>query len=470
MSRQTRAFIVAVVGLAVGAALGWLAGWLIRSDNAPFLVALGAVVGMWGGLAWARIMRLLVLAVGGLLALLLLLVVLTPPRAPIQAPAPPPTAAASPAPRADGLTADQSATLESLRKVDEYPLYTMRYQAGRPRSQQHLPSRPTATDDSLRRQASQRLQRFQPPGEDTSNSSFACSLPSRPTATDDSLRRQASQRLQRFQPPGEDTSNSSFACSLFAALGDAEDRLFGRNFDWRYSPALLLFTDRPAAGGYASISMVDLAYFSFGDQVKDLTTLPLAARRPLLDAPGWPFDGMNAAGVAVGMAAVPQADERHDPGKPSIDSLAVMREILDRAGNVDEAVAILKGYNIAWEDGPPLHYLVADRGGRAALVEFYGGEIAVLLNAGPWHAMTNFTRSAVAGDAAGQCHRYDTLIRRLTDTSGTLSSRGALGLLQAVAQTDSTQWSVVYGMSTGRVEVVMGRSYGQVYTFRLGER
>ncbi|MBM4460676.1 MAG: linear amide C-N hydrolase, partial [Chloroflexi bacterium] len=296
------------------------------------------------------------------------------------------------------------------------------------------------------------------------------SLPSRPTATDDSLRRQASQRLQRFQPPGEDTSNSSFACSLFAALGDAEDRLFGRNFDWRYSPALLLFTDRPAAGGYASISMVDLAYFSFGDQVKDLTTLPLAARRPLLDAPGWPFDGMNAAGVAVGMAAVPQADERHDPGKPSIDSLAVMREILDRAGNVDEAVAILKGYNIAWEDGPPLHYLVADRGGRAALVEFYGGEIAVLLNAGPWHAMTNFTRSAVAGDAAGQCHRYDTLIRRLTDTSGTLSSRGALGLLQAVAQTDSTQWSVVYGMSTGRVEVVMGRSYGQVYTFRLGER
>ena len=117
------------------------------------------------------------------------------------------------------------------------------------------------------------------------------------------------------------------------------------------------------------------------------------------------------------------------------------------------------------------HYLVADRSGRSALVEFYGGEIAVLPNADPWHAATNFTRSAVTGDAAGQCPRYDTLIRRLTDAGGALDPGDALGLLQAVAQTQSaTQWSVVYGMSTGRVEVVMGRSYSQVYTFQLGER
>ena len=180
---------------------------------------------------------------------------------------------------------------------------------------------------------------------------------------------------------------------------------------------------------------------------------------------------MNEAGVAVGMAAVPRANERHDPGKPAIDSLRVMRLILDHAGNVDEAIAILTQHNIAWEGGPPLHYLVADRSGRAALVEFHGGRIAVLPNVGPWHAATNFTRSAVAGDAAGQCHRYDTLVRQLTATSGTLSPRGALDLLLAVAQTQSaTQWSVVYGMSTGTVDVVMGRSYRQVHTFEIGKK
>ena len=198
--------------------------------------------------------------------------------------------------------------------------------------------------------------------------------------------------------------------------------------------------------------------------------LPLAERRGLLEAPSWPFDGMNEAGVAVGMAAVPQADQRRDPGKPTIDSLEVMREILDRAGSVDEAVAILEQYNIDWEGGPPLHYLVADRSGRAALVEFHGGQIIVLPNAGPWHAATNFTRSAVAGDAAGQCPRYDTLVRRLTEVRGALDSRAALDLLQAVAQTESaTQWSVVYGMTTGQVEVVTGQAYDRTHSFRLGQ-
>ena len=433
MSKRTRVLTGVVGGLALGAAAGWLAAWLARSDNAPFFVALGALAGIWGGLAWARVLRPLVLAVGGLLALLLLVAVFTPPRAPIQAPAPATTAPTLPTPRPDGLTPDQVATLGSLQKVDDYPLYTMRYRVGRPRFV-------------------------------LGSAEVAATPQSRPAATDDTCAARLGSRCSGFNHP------ALSACSLFAALGDPTNRLFGRNFDWRYSPALLLFTDRPATGGYASVSLVDLAYFGFDDKVKDLTALPLAERRALLDAPGWPFDGMNEAGVAVGMAAVPQADERHDPGKPSIDSLQVIREILDHAGSVDEAVARLKEYNIAWEGGPPLHYLVADRAGRAALVEFYAGKIAVMPNAVPWHAATNFTRSAVTGDAAGQCPRYDTLVRRLTQTHGALDPRGALDLLQAVAQTQSaTQWSVVYGMSTGTVEVVMGRKYNRVYTFRLGE-
>ena len=403
MSKRVKTFVGAVVGLALGAALGRLAGALIRSDNAPFFVALGALIGTWSGLVWARALRPLVLGLIGLVGLLLIAVLFTPPRARFQAPAPAPTTAASPALQADSLTPDQVATLSSLQRIDDYPLYTMRY-VGAPRAS------------------------------------------------------------ETWEVP---ETSQVFACSLFAALGDPDNRLFGRNFDWRYSPALLLFTDRPA-GGYASVSMVDIAYLGFDDRTVDLTTLPLAERRGLLDAPSWPFDGMNEAGVAVGMAAVPSADQRRDPGKPTIDSLAVMRAILDHAGNVDEAVAILRQYNIDWEGGPPLHYLVADRSGRAALVEYYGGRIIVLPNTGPWHAATNFTRSAVAGDAAGQCHRYDTLVRRLTDAGGALNPRTALDLLQAVAQSESaTQWSVVYGMDTGQVNAVMGRRYSQAHTFRL---
>ncbi len=412
MSKRVKTLVGAVMGLALGAALGRLAGALVRSDNRPFFVVLGALVGLWGGLVWARFLRPLVLAAIGLAALLLIAVLFTPPRAQFSSPPSVLVAGASPTPQLAGLSPDQAATLSSLRKVDDYPLYTMRY-LGAPRGSETWEAAGT------------------------------------------------SQVLEKC----------SWACSLFAALGDPHDRLFGRNFDWRHSPALLLFSDRPAAGSYASVSMVDIAYLGFDDRSVDLTTLALTERRGLLDAPSWPFDGMNEAGVAVGMAAVPQADQRRDPGKPTIDSLEVMREILDHASNVDEAVAVLKQYNLDWEGGPPLHYLVADRSGRAALVEFYGDQIVVLPNTGPWHAATNFTRSAVAGDAAGQCQRYDTLVGRLTDAGGALNPRAALDLLRDVAQTESaTQWSVVYDMSTGQVDVVMGRAYDRAHSFRLGQK
>jgi hypothetical protein len=332
---------------------------------------------------------------------------LTPEPPTISAPAP----ADANAPSADGLTAEEAATLGSLTKVDDYPLYAMRY--------------------------------YGP---------FHAA--------------KASEISEAFNV----SAGTGWACALFAALGDADNRLYGRNFDWRFSPALLLFTEPP--DGYASVSMVDLEYFGFSDRATgrlvDPTQLSLAERRSLLMTPTMPFDGLNAAGVAVGMAAVPQADGRHDRGKPAIGEIAVIREILDHAARVDEAVAILQQYNIDWEGGPPLHYLVADRSGRAALVEFHAGQIVVLPETGPWHAATNFTRSAVSGDAAGECPRYDTLVRRLTAANGALASKDALGLLRSVAQSETaTQWSVVYNMSKGQVDVVMGRHYDRVHTFQL---
>ena len=224
--------------------------------------------------------------------------------------------------------------------MDEYPLYTMRFvrEAGPPVAD-------SAGYVSVLGQWST-----------LSASKGASLLPK-------TLRRRASTRSACLLRLSYLSKLPAWACSLFAALGDPGNRLYGRNFDWRYSPALLLFTDRPAAGGYASVSLVDIAYFGFDDGTIDLAALPLAERRALLDAPGWPFDGMNEAGVAVGMAAVPTADERSDRDKPAIGSLGVMREVLDHAGSVDEAVAIFSSYNIDWEGGPPLHYLVADRTG-----------------------------------------------------------------------------------------------------------
>jgi hypothetical protein len=260
-------------------------------------------------------------------------------------------------------------------------------------------------------------------------------------------------------------SAGDWACSLFAALGDGDGMLYGRNFDWEYSPALLLFTDPP--DGYASASMVDIAYLGFGGaEAQGLTDLPLAEREGMLRAPFLPFDGFNEQGLAIGMAAVPPGNVHPDPDKETLGSLMVMREILDHASNVDEAVVILQNHNVDMGGGPPLHYLVADASGRAALVEFYQGDVVVMVNEDPWHLATNFLCAAAGDSTEGTCWRYDKISERLEEAQGRLSAEDGLALLADVSQ-DGTQWSIVYGLSIGDVTVAMGRQYEVIHTFHL---
>jgi hypothetical protein len=262
------------------------------------------------------------------------------------------------------------------------------------------------------------------------------------------------------------TDAGDLGCSLFAALNTQGDRLYGRNFDWDYSPALLVFTDPPE--GYASASMVDLTFIGIDPRSsKSLLELPLEQRTDLLDAPSMPFDGMNEYGLAIGMAAVPEEfldDASDDSSRRTIGSIGIIRQVLDHAKNVDEAIGLFKLFNIEFRGGPPIHYLLADRGGNAALIEFYKGEMVVLPNENPWHLATNHLRCIAEGD--GGCPRYRTLSERLVEINGLLDPAGAMQLLSQVQQ-DMTQWSAVYDMTSGEIQVVIAGAYQTSYSFHL---
>ena len=259
------------------------------------------------------------------------------------------------------------------------------------------------------------------------------------------------------------SSELVWGCSLFAALGDENNMLYGRNFDWEYSPGLLLFTNEP--GALASVTMVDIAYLGFGGANADtLMDLPLNERISLLDAPFLPFDGMNEAGLVIGMAAVPPGNMSLDPEKETIGSLRVIREMLDFASTVDQALEIMRSYNIDIQGGPPIHYLIADYLGSSVLVEFYEGEMVVIPNEASWHQATNFLRAATGDSTEGICWRHDTISERLQEAGGRVTVEGAFDLLEDVSQ-DGTQWSVVYEIDDCQVNVVMGRQYKSVHTF-----
>jgi choloylglycine hydrolase len=151
--------------------------------------------------------------------------------------------------------------------------------------------------------------------------------------------------------------------------------------------------------------------------------------------------------------------------------LEVIREMLDHARDVDEAVGILQGYNIDWGGGPPLHYLLADASGRAMLVEFYRGEMVLLPGqdapSAGWHLATNFLHSSVAESTDGVCSRYDLISRQLSTAEGRLVVQDAFDLLARVSQ-GNTQWSVVYEINAREVNVAMGRRFSRQYMFPVG--
>lgn len=259
-------------------------------------------------------------------------------------------------------------------------------------------------------------------------------------------------------------ANVGVGCSLFVASGDAEAPIFARNFDWDRHPALLLFTDPP--DGYSSVSLVDLYYLGV-TSADDLDTKN--GKRKLLDAPLRPFDGMNETGLAIALAAVPDADGDQRPGRPTVNSVRILRLVLDEAATVDEAVQVFRRYNIDFSDAPPLHYLVADGDGRSAVIEFIDGKVVVLRGSDKWNAAVNFTLSGASEAQRQADDRYRTLSTKLRREQGSLDWRDAMDLLAKVQQ-PHTQWSVVYEQRTGTVRLSTGKDFDSVHRFQLRMR
>ena len=261
-----------------------------------------------------------------------------------------------------------------------------------------------------------------------------------------------------------------WACSLFAALGDPEQPVFGRNFDWDHSPLLVMFLEPEE--GHRSIMSVDIAYLIRPDIIDRLDEMPAGELLPLLSAPFLTFDGMNEKGLAIGMASVDyECGYPSDPTKRDVGDLRLMREVLEVAATVEEAVAFLEGINPVSQGGPNTHYLVADTTPAAALIEYHDGEIVVFRDGeeAPWQVGTNFPVVLAGDEPSGRCWRYDRIERTLREHGGALTSQQAMDLLAAVS-TGMTQWSIVYDLADRSMRLSVRRQYDDVVTRALAER
>jgi hypothetical protein len=246
------------------------------------------------------------------------------------------------------------------------------------------------------------------------------------------------------------------ACTSFVASTAKGDVLFGRNFDWAHKSSLLLYT--APSRGYASISMVDLYYLGWDGP----SEIPWVKRLPLLAAPHAAIDGMNECGVAIAQNAVPPRETPQDPNKPTLLNSQIVRLVLDRARDVNDALALIQRYNVAFAD-VAVHFHIADASGDCAVVEYGEGGIAIVRGRERGQISTNYLLSE---QNESDCWRYQKAFESIGDARAGTSFAEAMRLLQATSLSN-TAWSAVYNLSSGDIRLVMGRNYDHVHVFQL---
>ncbi len=253
-------------------------------------------------------------------------------------------------------------------------------------------------------------------------------------------------------------------CTAFVTKNEKGEVLYGRNFDFLYAPSLQLYTE--PQNGYKSVSTVNLSFAGYSEDY--LPDGSLFDKFLTLAAPFLPFDGMNEKGVAIALLAVPEAEPPYDSNKITLNTTTAIRLVLDHASTVEEAVELLRNYNIYFSGGIECHYLIADASGRSVIVEFYDGELQIVEAETDYQIATNFIayNGLNIGEGFTEFERYDMVEKELSDNNSILNENDVISLLAKVGvqdgEVDKLQWSVIYNLTTGDVRLFIHRDTNNV--------
>ena len=278
-------------------------------------------------------------------------------------------------------------------------------------------------------------------------------------------------RARTGTPGGEDPGSPPVSCSSFVFRdGNGAPRM-GRNFDNRDTDPIAVLC-RPR-GGYASIAFSPLHHFGIspGD---DLDQVPLPQRLRLFLLPFLTCEGINEKGVFAALNYVGGVGISRTPMRPARFVTHWVREVLDRAANLEEALAVATGFHV-YDNGKNLlsHSLfIADARGCSAVVEYRDGSWRVVRSGAPWQVLTNFRQSSLPAekDRGRICRRYRRAARYLSGMEGPLGAVDALDLLHRLSQHAdgrATQWSWTVNPSEREVLLRLRRDRGKLYRLRF---
>lgn len=253
----------------------------------------------------------------------------------------------------------------------------------------------------------------------------------------------------------------AFACTTFCLKNNGEV-LFGKNYDWMIGDGLVFVNKR----GVEKTARVT------GNETAARWTSRYGSVTFNQYGKDNPSGGMNEAGLVIELMWLDDTVYPKPDARPVVDVLEWIQYQLDISANVSEVVKNAETVRIA--SPVKLHYLVNDRQGNSATVEFLDGRLVA-------HTGENLAVAALANDTyekslnyskstAAEKAKTESSFDRFTRAAEKTKEFGAkprteqetvayaFAILANVAQQNSTQWSIVYDQRRAKIHFRSMRS------------
>ena len=246
----------------------------------------------------------------------------------------------------------------------------------------------------------------------------------------------------------------TFACTTFCLKNNGEV-LFGKNYDWMIGDGMIFVNKR----GVEKSAMVS------GSEAPARWTSKYGSVTFNQYGKDNPSGGMNEAGLVIELMWLEDTQYPKTDSRPVVDVLEWIQYQLDISANVAEVVKNTEAVRIA--SLVKLHYLVNDRQGNSATIEFLDGKLVAhtgenlavsALTNDTYEKSLNYSKQ-VAPEQAKTQSSFDRFTRAAVKTkefgakpkTETEAVNYAFEILENVAQKGSTQWSIVYDQKRAKI-------------------
>ena len=249
-----------------------------------------------------------------------------------------------------------------------------------------------------------------------------------------------------------------YPCTTFF-ISDGDVKIFGRNYDFQIGRGLLMVNKKniikesPKDKNNNSIQWTSLygsiTFNQFGRE--------------------YPMGGMNDAGLVVELMWMEGTEYPEADSRPAVNTLLWIQYQLDNSATVQDVIDSDSKIRIS-KSSVPIHYLVADKNGKSAVIEFIGGKMVYHTESDmPFKVLANDFYSAsvdylsqykdfggekALSESPASLNRFARtckLIKAYNKNESNGAVNYSFNVLNEISQPGSTQWSIVYDLFNSKI-------------------